>query len=275
MYPSIAVVVITFNEELNLPFFFDGLKGFANEIFVLDSYSTDRTVDICKLNGASVFYREFDDFSSQRHYALTSLPITSEWILVLDADEYLTNELKHEIRSKISCTNFDAFMMKRRFVWQGKWLKHGYYPTWLLRLGRNGLLDCDSRPINEHLICLSDRVGKLDHDFVDHNRKSLNDWISKHNHYSDREAKALLLNDSTKYSLFASQYSRKRWLRNNIWNKLPLFFRPFVLFIYRYFIMGGFLDGKKAFIYHFLHAFIYRMLIDIKFIEARDKNDHQ
>ena len=269
--PDLTVLILTYNEEINLPNALDNLEGFAKDVVVLDSFSTDRSPNIAKEFGARVFQRRFDDFSRQRNYALTQISYTTEWIFILDADEMLTDELKEEICETVKSTHLDAFFVKRRFFWMGQWIKRGYYPTWLLRLGRVGTLVCDERPINEHLVCITGKVGRLREDFIDHNKKSLSDWLDKHNRYSSLEAQVLLESGSPceNYRFFANQYERKRWIRVKIWNRLPPLVRPFLYFFYRYCIRLGFLDGKKAFAYHFLHAFFYRMIIDLKYLEKK------
>lgn len=268
---NISVVILTYNEIENIPFAIENVKPWASEIVILDSYSSDGTVEFCKEQGCKVFQRKFDNFSNQRKYALNELPIASDWIFVLDADELLTDELKAEIESEISNPKFDAYFIKRRFYWQGKWIKRGYYPTNLLRFGKKGLITCDDRQINEHIICRTESVGQFENDFVDFNRKSITDWIDKHNKYSTAEAEALLVKDTSKYRLWGSQYERKRWIRKNVWNKLPVFIRPLLYMLYRLFIKGGCLDGARAMQYHFLHAFIYRCLIDLKYLETKRK----
>lgn len=271
---DLTIVILTYNEEVNLPHAMENVKGFAKEIVVLDSHSTDRTVEIAKSYGARVYNRVFDDFSRQRKYALQDISYNTRWVFVLDADEYLTEPLKDEVRSILAETDKDAFFIKRRFYWKGKWIKRGYYPIWLLRLGRTGMITCDDRPINEHLICKSGDVGKLKEDFVDYNRKSISEWVVKHNDYSEREALQLLMyeDDNKKYNLWSNQYERKRWIRVKVWNRLPPFLRPILYFCYRYFLKFGFLDGKEAFVYHFLHAFMYRVLIDVKYLELKWKS---
>jgi len=271
---DLTVVILTYNEEVNLPHALENVKGFAKEVVVLDSHSTDSTVEIAESFSARVYTRTFDDFSRQRKYALKEIPYITKWLFVLDADEYMTESLKQEIRGTIGNTDKDAFFIKRRFYWKGKWIKRGYYPTWLLRLGRTGMITCDERPINEHLICRSGKAGKLEEDFVDHNRKDLTNWIAKHNHYSSREARQLFLREGfdDRYDFWGSQYERKRWVRVKVWNRMPPVLRPFLYFIYRYVFRLGFLDGKEAFMYHFLHAFLYRVLIDFKYLELRWKS---
>lgn len=266
---NITVIIISYNEAPNIPYSLENVMDWAGEVFVLDSYSTDNTAEIAEKAGAEVFYNKFENFYTQRKHALEKLPITKEWVFFLDADEFLTDELKAEISEAVKSDEFDAYTFKRRFYWMGKWIKRGYYPVWLLRLGRKSCVEWDGRPINEHMICTTGKVGRLEHDFVDYNRKGLTEWIAKHNDYSTREALVLFEKDDEKYKFFGSQYERKRWIRKNIWNNLPPVIRPLFYFCYRYFIKLGILDGKEAFVYHFLHAYIYRTLIDFKYLEIK------
>lgn len=268
---DLTAVLLVYNEEINLPYALNNVQNFAREIVIVDSLSTDKSVDIAKEYGCRVYQRKFDNFSKQRNFALQQVDFDTEWIFILDADEILTDELKDEICETLNQTHLDAFFIKRRFFWMGQWIRRGYYPTWLLRLGRVGTLVCDERPINEHLVCTTGKVGRLREDFIDYNRKSLSDWLDKHNRYSSLEAQVLLDNRSSgeHYRFFAGQYERKRWIRAKIWNQLPPLVRPFIYFFYRYFLCLGFLDGKKAFAYHLLHAFFYRVIIDLKYLEKK------
>lgn len=266
--PSVSVIILTYNEELNISQAINSCKGWAKEIIVLDSISDDATQDIAKSLGAIIHENKFVNYSLQRNHAL-NLPISGDWVFFLDADEYLTSELKKEIKEEIRTTKEDAFLIKRRFYWMGIWIKRGYYPTWILRLGRKGMLVCEERPINEHLECSSGKVGKLKNDFVDSNNKPLIEWMIKHVKYAQSEANQLLIEDKEKYSFFGNQFQRKRWIRKHIWNNLPSVFRPFLYFIYRYFFRFGFLDGKKAFHYHFLQAFIFFSQIDMIYLDKK------
>ncbi len=151
----------------------------------------------------------------------------------------------------------------------GSWVKRGYYPVWLMRLGRVGKFSCDNRGINEHMICSTDNTGKLQNDFIDENHKGIQDWIDKHNKYSDYEAVRLIEDNDENYSFWGSQYERKRWIRVHIWNRLPLFTRPFLLLTYRLIFQLAILDGGKVILYHFLHSFFYRFLIEAKLLELK------
>lgn len=266
--PSVSVIILTYNEELNISQAINSCKGWAKEIIVLDSISDDATQDIAKSHGAIVHENKFVNYSLQRNHAL-QLSISGEWILFLDADEYLSEELKEEINTVIKSPDFDAYYMKFRLIWNDVWIKRGYYPTWILRLGRNGYLKCDERPVNEHLECKTDKIGRLQEDILNKSNKSLVDWMTKHVKYAEGEAEQLFIEHNEKYNFFGNQFQRKRWIKVNIWNKLPVVLRPFLYFVYRYFIRLGFLDGKKAFHYHFLQAFIFFSQIDMIYLDKK------
>jgi glycosyltransferase involved in cell wall biosynthesis len=272
---TVAVVILTLDEEKNLPQALDSVVAWANEVFVLDSFSTDRTVEIAKEYGCKIFQNHFEDYSKQRNHAISNLPIKSEWIFFLDADEWLTDELKQEITERLAADPAESgFFVKWRLIWMGKWIRRGYYPTWILRLFRRTKGRCEERAVNEHLI-VDGKVGYLRNDFIHEDRKGIDDWIAKHNRYATREALELIGQEQTardeeiEAQFFGSQAMRKRWLRHRVWNRLPLLMRPFLYFFYRFFLLGGFWDGRAAFVYHFMQALWFPLLIDIKFLEIK------
>lgn len=272
---KLAVIILTYNEELNLGQALDSVVGWANEIFVLDSFSTDQTLEIARQHGCHIAQNKFENYAKQRNYALDQLPIRSEWVLFLDADEWAPRELKQEISNLILASpEENGFYLSWRLIWMGRWIKRGYYPTWILRLFRYGKSHCEDRAVNEHLI-VEGKTGKLRNDFMHEDRKGISEWIAKHNVYATREAQELLnMRSAQDYQeidarLFGNQAQRKRWLRYKIWNNLPPLIRPFFYFFYRYILAGGFLDGRGAFIYHFLQALWFPMLIDIKYLEMK------
>jgi len=277
MPSNLSVVILTFNEELNLKQALGSINNWADEVFVLDSGSTDRSIEIANDFGCTILINPFTNFAMQRNYALKHFSISSEWIMFLDADEWVSEELKEEIKRVIaSKPHENGFYIKRRLIWMGQWIRRGYYPSWQLRLFRSGTGRCEDRSVNEHFI-VEGQLGRLSHDLVDENQKGLFDWIAKHNNYSTREAAELMNSRNAegyseiKTHLFGGQAQRRRWLRYHIWNRLPLFIRPFLYFIYRYFLLLGFLDGKKAFLFHFMQALWYPLLIDAKYLEIRAK----
>jgi glycosyltransferase involved in cell wall biosynthesis len=274
MSAPLTVIILTYNEEPNLPQALRSVCGWAQQVIVLDSFSTDRTVQIAREFGAEVYQHRFEDYAKQRNHALT-LPIRSEWILFLDADEWVPPELQREIAAVIDRNPpEDGFYIKWRFIWMGRWIRRGYYPTWILRLARKGRVRCEERQVNEHLI-VDGAVGYLQHDFIHEDRKDLADWIAKHVRYARREADELIkrelrvAQEEIDARLFGTQAQRKRWLRRHVWERLPPFVRPWLFFFYRYVLRGGFLDGRAAFVYHFLHALWFMTLIDAFWLEQR------
>lgn len=270
---DVSIIILTYNEEKNIAQALESVCGWAHEVFVLDSFSSDRTLELAESYKARCVQNKFVGFVEQRNYALDRLPIATKWVFFLDADEWLTNDLKQEISDAISCNpDEDGFYIKRRFIWMGKWVRHGYYPTWLLRLMRFGNGRCEARSVNEHLV-VNGRVGYLNNDIVHEDHRSVGEWILKHNVYAELEATELLgrhrQDRQLPARLLGAQAERKRWLRERLWSHLPPLLRPQLYFAYRFLIRGGFLDGSRAFSYHFLHALWYPMLIDIKYLELK------
>ena len=272
---DVAVIVLTYNEEINIAQALDSVAGWAREIFILDSFSTDRTLDIARAYGCHITQHKFENYARQRNHALDALPIRSEWVLFLDADEWLPDPLKQEISTTLAGTPaVDGFYLNRRLIWMGRWIRRGYYPSWILRLFRRGKGRCEDRQVNEHLI-VEGPTAQLREDFMHEDRKGVSDWIEKHNRYAILEAQTLLaVNPAKEHQEIDARWSgtqaqRKRWLRHRVWNRMPPLIRPFFYFLYRYIVKGGFLDGREAFIFHFLQALWFPMLIDIKYLELR------
>jgi glycosyltransferase involved in cell wall biosynthesis len=266
---DVSVIILTFNEEANLSHAIHSAQGWAREVIVIDSFSTDRTTEIAKEFGASVYQHEFENYSTQRNWALFHVALQSEWIFFLDADEWLTGELKQEISEKlIGNPSENGLLIRRRFIWMGKWVKRGYYP-WLLRLFRNGQGRCEDRGINEHIV-VSGAVGKLKRDFMHEDHKGLWEWTNKHIRYAEAEAHQLLHRQkkgNLPARFFGTPPERRRWRRQNVYLRLPILVRPSLYFLYRLFVQGGILDGREAIIYHFLHALWFHVLIDLRYKE--------
>lgn len=260
----LSVIILTFNEEIHIERLLKNISDWADEIFIVDSFSTDKTLEIVKKYETKIVQHKFENQAQQFNWALDNLEIKNDWILRLDADEYLTEELKKEVENILrKSVAFDGYYIKRRVYFMGRWIRHGaYYPVWFLRLFRKGKARSERREMDEHLVLLEGEAGKLKNDFVDDNKKDLTWWTEKHNNYASREAAAVLAGDFG--------ISKKKFFY-----RLPLFFRVCAYFCYRYFFRLGFLDGKEGLIFHFLHAFWYRFLIDAKIYEkSRIKKFH-
>lgn len=275
---DVAVIVLTYNEEINITQALDSVAGWAKEIFIVDSFSTDGTLEVARPYGCHITQHRFENYARQRNYALDELPIQCEWVLFLDADEWLPEALKQEISTTLArAPQANGFYLNRRLIWMGRWVRRGYYPSWILRLFRRGKGRCEDREVNEHLI-VEGPTMQLREDFIHEDRKGVSDWIAKHNGYATLEAQTLLAaTRATDYReidarLSGTQAQRKRWLRHRVWNRMPPLVRPFFYFLYRYIAKGGFLDGREAFIFHFLQALWFPMLIDIKYLELKRRN---
>lgn len=274
----IAVILLTRNEEENITHALESVSGWAHEIFIVDSFSTDQTLEIAEQFGCKVVSRPFVNQAEQFNWALDHLPLESDWILRLDADEYVLPELQREIVevTGVAPEEIAGFYMKRRMIFMGQWIRHGgYYPIWLLRLFRSGCARSEETEMDEHLVLSRGASLRLKHDFVDHNRKGLSAWTLKHEAYASRQARVIAERagtddvDGLRPRVFGNQAERKRWVKHNLYGRSPLFVRAFLYFIYRYFFRLGFLDGKVGLIFHFLHAGWYLFYVDAKIYEQR------
>ncbi len=277
MQYKLIVVILTYNESIHIERAIKNVINWADKVIVLDSYSQDDTVDIAEKLGAEVIFRKFDHYKNQRQYAIEYCKNLTDWMLFLDADEYLLDATKTEI-SMLLGNNDDTvgYYIAFRFIFMQKWIKYGgYYRCYILRLFQPQTAILDDA-INEHIV-VNGKVKKLKNDFVDHNLKGIEFWTEKHNRYTNLEAEYLWTakteNIKSKNLRFNIQVERKKWIRQNIWNHLPLLLKPFLYFIYRYFFRMGFLDGKEGFIYHLLQGGWRYFLVDVKYLEMKAKNE--
>jgi glycosyltransferase involved in cell wall biosynthesis len=272
--PAPTVVILTHNEEVHVRRAVSHLDGWAADVFVVDSLSTDATREIAAEAGAQVYTHAFVDYASQREWALRELPYRTEWVLFLDADEMVSPEMMDEIGRELAAVpeGVDGFYVKWRFYWMGRWLRHGgVYPTWVMRLVRHRRARCDTRSVNEH-VQVEGTTRRLSTDLLHVDLKPLSEWIAKHNRYATLEAreqvKALRAGRGEKTGrFFGRQHERKQWLRENVWEvAVPSLMRPFVWFAYAYVFRLGFLDGVPGLTFHLLQGFSYRLMIEMKFI---------
>jgi len=271
---NLSVVILTYNEEKHIERCIKSLLPIAQEIFIVDSYSTDKTVEIAESLGAKVYKNKWPgNHALQFQWGLDNCPIETTWVMKMDADEYVLPELSDEIQNKLGKLeeNTAGIYIKRRVKFMDRWIKHGgYYPIWLLRIWRHDKGAMEQRWMDEHIKLSSGDTIQFENDFVDDNKNNLTWWTEKHNHYATREAVDILniLHEFIKYdevqpNLWGTQEQRKRWLKIR-YAALPLFIRPVLYFHWRYFFKLGFLDGRQGLIWHFLQGFWYRFLVDAK-----------
>ena len=280
---SLTVVILTYNEEIHIERCLRSLQPIASKIVVIDSFSTDRTIAIAKSLGAVIEQRAWKNYADQFQWGIDNCGSDSKWIMRMDADEYLEQELQDEILSVVPALNTEVsgIYIKRKVFFYGKWIKHGgFYPHILLRVWRTGLGRIEQRWMDEHIILPPKALTvQLREHMVDENLKGITFWISKHNSYASREVVDLLNN---KYSLLDRddslkafddpQAKRKRLLKDLVYSRLPISLRAFMYFLYRYVLRLGFLDGGKGFLWHFLQGFWYRLLVDIKIMEIEKQS---
>jgi glycosyltransferase involved in cell wall biosynthesis len=268
----VSVVVPTLDEELNLPECLDSV-AWADEVFVVDSLSHDRTVEIARGRGAQVVQHAFESYSRQKNWALDTLPFRNEWVLIVDADERVTPELRHEIECELAEPRCDGYYVNRRFIFLGAWIRHaGWYPSWNLRLFRHRFGRYDDREVHEHVV-LNGRVGYLRSDLLHQDRRGLDAFIARHNRYSTLEARARFKAERDApdrarlpVSLLASPVQRKRYLRERVWPHMPL--KPLALFVYMYVVRLGVLDGRAGLALCVFHAF-QEFMVGLKLAELR------
>jgi glycosyltransferase involved in cell wall biosynthesis len=265
---GLSVVILTMNEDRNLPDCLSSLHDLPCELFVVDSGSTDRTLEIARAGGAAVFSHAFENYGLQRNWALGNLPFSHEWVLNLDADERLTPELAREIAGALASVPDDiaGFLLRRRTVFLGRWIRHGgHYPNYQLRLFRRSAGCCEDRLYDQHFV-VRGKVASLQNDYIDVVASDLTTWSQRHIRWAAAEADESLRrqtgNNSVRPELTGGPVARRRWLRSKVYGRAPLFVRPLSYWIYRYFIRLGFLDGKEGLVFHFLQGFWFRFLVD-------------
>lgn len=275
---KLTAIILTLNEACHLPRCIASLRGVADRLLVVDSGSTDDTVAIATAAGARVIQRAWVNHAAQFNWALSQLDPDADWILRIDADEYLTPVLAEEIRERLPGLGADieGVIIGRRMTFQGRLIRFGgLFPVRVLRLFRSGRGACENRWMDEHIKVMG-RTVNFRGELIDDNLNTLTWWTNKHNHYASREAIDLLNleygfmpRDSVASVFGGSQAGLKRWLKEAVYARLPGEARAFGYFFYRYIVRGGFLDGRAGAAFHVLQGFWYRYLVDAKVTEVK------
>jgi glycosyltransferase involved in cell wall biosynthesis len=262
----VSVLILTLNEATNIERCLAALS-FSDDIVVLDSYSSDDTVQLAEAAGARTFQREFDDFASQRNFALDNIDFEHDWVLHLDADEVVTPEVRDEIASTISNPHFAAYRMTSKLIFGDSWLRYsGMFPVYQVRLGRKDALRFEQVGHGQRESLNADQVGTLKSAYLHYGfSKGMADWIERHNRYSSDEAghhfKDSLSAGSAIGGLFSLDRTERRRAVKQLVGNLP--FRPFARFLYMYVLKLGFLDGRAGWTYCRLMA-MYEYWINLK-----------
>jgi glycosyltransferase involved in cell wall biosynthesis len=245
--PRIDIMIPTFNEADHIAETVANARELG-DVYVLDSISTDGTQQLARDAGATVVERAFTNYSDQKNWGLDHLPLTGDWIFILDADERLTPALRSEIRSKLTRnTRIQGYYVNRLVIFMGKPIRHGgLYPSWNLRLFRRGMARYEERAVHEHMVC----AGPTDYlhaEMLHLRRESLSRYLEKHIRYAELESEEWVkwrkgestMESST--SLFKDVLALRQWVRRNVWPRLPG--RPLWRFMYMFFFRFGFMDG--------------------------------
>ena len=277
----LSLCLIVKNEEKNLPNCLESIKGLVRRIVVVDSGSTDLSIDIALSYGAEVYRHEWVHYAAQFNWALDNTSIDTKWIYRIDADEVVTPELAHEIRFACQAHSEDdinGLIMRFKIYFMGRFLTHGgIYPFYNLTIFKNGYGRYEDRAMGEHIVLSEGHTAYLEHECLHYDFKDLSSWIAKHNSYSTREA-ADYFNVREENSRLASLYGEAEMtksLRDNLYYRLPMFLRAHLYFIYRYYFRLGFLDGKPGKMHAFLQAYWYRFLVDAKIYERELVNNER
>lgn len=276
-----SFIILTYNEEEHLPRLLKSIKPLNAPLYICDSGSTDDTLKIADEYGAKVVYNAFENHPKQWHFALNNFEIETEWIIGLDADQIVLPELLEKLKNfsdQNIPSDVNGIYFNRKNYFKGKWLKHGgYFPKYLLKMFRNGKGRSDLNENMDHRFIVEGKTVVWKDGLIKEENLKENEirfWIDKHNGYSDRvateeiERAHKLRTQSIKGKLFGSPDERVAFFKK-IWWTMPLFVRPFLYFFYRYFIQLGILDGKEGFIFHYLQAFWFRLVVDIKIWEKK------
>lgn len=271
---TLSVIILTRDEQLHIRRCIERVRPIATEIFVVDCGSVDDTQSIARSLGATVVEHPWPGCQAkQLNWALDNLPLTGNWVLRLDADEYLTEALIAEIQAKLeglpNTVTGVTFRLGRVFL--GRQLRFGNPVIRLLRLWRRGQARCEVRPMDEHMCILTGTIVDFSGAFLDHNLHGLLWWSQKHLGYAEREVNILAADANETEEGFSSNAAAKRRMKAR-YARLPRFWRAFAYFCYRYFLRLGFLDGIPGFLWAFLQAFWYRTLVDALLYE---REQHQ
>ena len=266
--------MLTYNEEANLPACLESLKGLSARVWVLDSGSTDGTMRIASAHGVQTASHPFENYATQRNWALANLPLHTDWVLNLDADERLTPELVTEINQVLAAggAGVDGYLLRKRTVFMGRWIRHGgHYPSHHLRLFKRTLGRCEDRKYDQHFV-VDGRTSILNHDYIDVVSSSLVTWTMRHARWAEMERNELMAPENGEHQVVpdvaGNPIQRRRWWRNT-YSRGPLFVRALAYWMYRYVFRLGFLDGTEGLIFHFLQGFWFRFLVDAMIFESR------
>ena len=264
---DITAIILTYNEEKHIERCILSIKEIVKKIIVVDSFSNDNTVDIAKKNNAEIFKNNFVNQSRQVNWALKNVKFSTKWILRIDADEILTEELKKKMSEKINIENHEisgiSFNRKVRFF--NKDINFGgVSPHKTLRLWQANKGKCEEAWMDEQII-VNGKVQHINEYLIDSNLNGFSWWLEKHKKYAIREAINFLINKKNMNQSMQPEDQSKinKYYKLKVYYKLPIFIRPFLLFIYNYFLKLGFLSSWQGLVFYFFQVMWFRLMVDV------------
>lgn len=274
-----TVIILTKNEETDIERCIRSVEGWVKRIVIVDSGSTDRTVEIAERLGVEIVRHEpFVDYGRQFNWAIDNLNIQTTWVFRLDADEVVTPELRKELEKELehhATDDVSGFMMRYKVEFMGRYLMHGgFYPFQKITIFKYGKGRFEERAMGEHIVLSEGRCVYLKNDAIHHTLKTLDLYINKHNWYATREVQDYFdVRSGRENAQLDGQPEKAKKLRDGLYYRLPMFLRAKLFFWYRYYLRLGFLDGTPGYIFAFLQAYWYRTLVDAKIYERNLNKD--
>lgn len=272
---NLTAIILTKNEQLHIRRCLENISPVCDKVYVVDCYSTDDTVKICRnFANVEVVQREWPgNHALQFNWALDNLEICTEWVIRMDADEYFLDGEAARLLALLPALpdGKNALSLSRARYFMGKRLTYGGTDFLsIVRVFRKGKARSEVRVMDETIVVTEGESIETNIKFADNNLQPLSWWISKHLDYARKEADMQLHADLAGQSATSSSLSssgRNKRKQKQFYYRLPLFWRAFAYFFYRYILRLGFLDGKVGFIWHFMHAWWYRSMVDALLVE--------
>ncbi len=272
----ITVIILTFNEQKNIVDCIESILPHFNQILVVDSFSTDKTLSILDKYGIKYLQNPFTNYAQQRNWAFALPDIANEWILNMDADHRATPELILDLKNQFSTSipqDLNGFLVSRKTIFLGKWIKYGgHYPTYHAIIFRKNKGFCEPKNYDQHFV-IEGKTMALQSDMIDIITDSLDTFIARHNHWAKLEAQEIINENLDSKNLIkpnknGNPIEQRRYMKMKYYT-YPIFLRSFIYFIYRYFFKMGFRDGKIGLIFHGLQCLWFRFLVDAKIYELK------
>lgn len=267
-----TAIILTKNEEIHIERCILSVLPIFENIYIIDSFSDDKTKEIIKNYPVNFLEKTFINHSDQFNWALKKIDKKTDWVIRIDADEYFSKSLAKEISYKLPMmdNSIKGIFLPRKIIFQNKKIEFGgISDTKVLRLFRYGYGYCDDRWMDEHIVVNGKTINFLN-PILDHNLKPISWWISKHNNYANKEVFEIIKSQLNQKKIKNNSYF-KSFRNRDFYYSTPPILRVILYFIYRYIFKLGFLDGYAGFCFHFLQGFWYRLIIDIKYIEIKEK----